>query len=86
METTVAPIDTPLFQQLVDLTVDVLELAPEQVVAEARFAEELGADSLDLVELVEALEEEFGVRIDDEELADIGTVEEAYGLLESKLS
>ena len=85
METTVAPIDTPLFQQLVDLTVDVLELAPEQVVPDARFAEELGADSLDLVELVEAIEAEFAVRIDDAELADVTTVAEAYSLIESKL-
>ncbi len=86
METTVAPIDTPLFRQLVDLTVDVLELAPEQVVADARFAEELGADSLDLVELVEAIEGEFGVRVDDAELADITTVAEAYVLIEAKLA
>ena len=86
METTVAPIDTPLFQQLVDLTVDVLELAPEQVVPEARFAEELGADSLDLVELVEAIEAEFEVRIADDELADITTVGEAYEVVSGKLA
>jgi acyl carrier protein len=86
METTVAPTDTPLFRQLVDLTVDVLELPPEQVVPEARFAEELGADSLDLVELVEAIEAEFGVRIADEELADITTVGEAYEVVSGKLA
>jgi acyl carrier protein len=86
METTVAPTDTPLFRQLIDLTVDVLELPPEQVVPEARFAEELGADSLDLVELVEAIEAEFGVRIADEELADITTVGEAYEVVSGKLA
>ena len=81
-----APTDTPLFRQLIDLTVDVLELPPEQVVPEARFAEELGADSLDLVELLEAIEAEFGVRIADEELADITTVGEAYEVVSGKLA
>ncbi len=78
--------ENPLYVRLRTLTIDVLDLRDDQIVPDARFADDLGADSLDLVELVEALEEEFGVRIDDEELADIGTVEEAYGLLESKLS
>ncbi len=78
--------DSPLYQQLVDLTVDVLELPREQVVPEARFAEELGADSLDLVELVEAIEGAFAVRIDDAELADIETVAEAYSLVSGKLA
>jgi acyl carrier protein len=82
---TATVIETPLFRQLVDLTVDVLELPAEQVVPEARFAEELGADSLDLVELVEAIEAAFGVRIDDTELADVTTVREAYELVSGKL-
>jgi len=77
--------ESPLYQRLHTLTVDVLDLRDEQVAPEARFSDDLGADSLDLVELVEALEEEFGVRIDDEELADITTVGEAYELLAAKL-
>ena len=83
---TATVIETPLFRRLVDLTVDVLELPAEQVVPEARFAEELGADSLDLVELVEAIEATFGVRIDDAELADVTTVGEAYELVSDKLA
>ena len=77
--------ENPLYHRLRELTVDVLDLRDEQVAPEARFADDLGADSLDLVELVEALEEEFGVRIDDEELADISTVGEAHDLLVAKL-
>ena len=77
--------ENPLYHRLRELTVDVLDLRVEQVAPEARFSDDLGADSLDLVELVEALEEEFGVRIDDEELADIGTVGEAHDLLAAKL-
>ena len=78
--------DAALFRQLVDLTADVLELAPESVVPDARFAEELGADSLDLVELVEAIEAAFEVRIDDAELAEITTVGEAYEVVSGKLA
>ena len=86
METTLTVAAAPLYQQLVDLTVEVLELAPELVVPEARFAEELGADSLDLVELVEAIEAAFEVRIGDDELADITTVAEAFEVVSGKLA
>jgi acyl carrier protein len=86
METTLRLTDSPLFRQLRDLTVEVLELPAEQVVPEARFAEELGADSLDLVELVEAIEATFQVRISDDELADITTVGEAFDVLSAKLA
>jgi acyl carrier protein len=79
-------LEEPLRVRLVELTADVLELSPDQVVADARFAEELGADSLDLVELVEAIEETFEVRIADEELAEIRTVGEAFEVVAGKLA
>lgn len=78
--------ETELFERFRTLTADVLDVAAEQVVTDARFAEELGVDSLDLVELVEALEATFGVTIDDEELQDVTTVGEAYALLEGKVT
>lgn len=78
--------ENPIFTRLRKLATDVLDLRDDQVVPEARFADDLGADSLDLVELVEALEEEFEIRIDDDELADIATVGEAFDLLVGKLS
>lgn len=77
--------ENSLYARLSALTIDVLDLRDDQLVPGARFADDLGADSLDLVELIEALEEEFGVRIDDTELGDIGTVGEAYDLLTAKL-
>jgi acyl carrier protein len=77
--------ENPIYTRLRALATDVLDLRAEQVVPEARFADDLGADSLDLVELVEALEEEFEVHIDDDELADIATVGEAFDLLVGKL-
>jgi len=55
-----------------------------KVVPEARFREDLGADSLDLVELIMAFEEEFGGEISDEEAQGIKTVGEAVAYLESQ--
>lgn len=57
-----------------EIIVEQLGVDPEQVVAEASFVDDLGADSLDTVELVMALEEEFGIEIPDEEAEKIGTV------------
>jgi len=54
-----------------------------KVVPEARFREDLGADSLDLVELIMAFEEEFGGQISDEEAQGIKTVGEAVAYLEA---
>jgi acyl carrier protein len=84
METTLLESESPLYQRLRALTVDVLDLDAAQISPESSFADDLGVDSLDLVELVEALETEFDVRIDDAELADITTVGEAYHLLAAK--
>ena len=86
METTLIVTDSSLYQRLQSLTIDVLDLRDDALAPSTHFSDDLGADSLDLVELVEALEQEFGVRIDDDELADIATVGEAYELLSSKLS
>ena len=57
--------------------VDTLGVKPEDVVPEASFVDDLGADSLDTVELVMALEEEFGTEIPDEEAEKITTVQAA---------
>lgn len=59
------------------IIVDLLGVDEEQVVPEARFREELEADSLDLVELIMAFEEEFNGEISDEEAQKITTVGEA---------
>ena len=59
------------------IIVDMLGVKPEDVVPEASFVDDLGADSLDTVELVMALEEEFGTDIPDEEAEKINTVQAA---------
>ena len=59
------------------IIVDMLGVKPEDVVPEASFVDDVGADSLDTVELVMALEEEFGTDIPDEEAEKINTVQAA---------
>jgi len=60
-----------------------LEVDAKQVVPEAKFIEDLGADSLDIVELVMALEEEFGLDIPDEDADKLRTVGDAMNYLKS---
>jgi acyl carrier protein len=61
-----------------------LGVKAEEVVPEASFIDDLGADSLDTVELVMALEEEFGIEIPDEDAEKITTVGEAIKYIEEK--
>ncbi len=68
-----------------DSAVEVLAVDPSQVTPEASFADDLGADSLDLVELVMALEETFDIEVAEDELKDIRTVGEAFELIYAKL-
>lgn len=63
--------------QVRDIVVDLLGVDAEQVVPEARFREDLEADSLDLVELIMAFEEKFGGEISDEDAQTITTVGDA---------
>ncbi len=66
--------------------VDVLSVDADKIVVEASFAEDLDADSLDLVEFVMALEENFDVEIPESDLADVKTVGQAFELVCAKLS
>ncbi|MGH9105615.1 MAG: acyl carrier protein [Acidimicrobiales bacterium] len=73
------------FEAFKQCTVEVLQVEPAKVVPEARFADDLDADSLDLVELVMALEERFGIDVPESELEGVQTVGQAYDLVASKL-
>jgi len=66
--------DKPIDQRVKDIIVEQLGVKPDQVVPSAKFIEDLGADSLDTVELVMALEEEFGIEVPDEQAEKLQTV------------
>lgn len=68
------------------IIVEQLGVKPEEVVSEANFVDDLGADSLDTVELVMALEEEFECEIPDEEAEKIRTVQQAINYINQHLS
>ncbi len=74
-----------IFARFTKCATEVLGVDASRVTREASFADDLEADSLDLVELVMALEEEFDVTIDEEELQGVTTVGQAYDLLNGKL-
>ncbi len=68
-------------QKVIDIIVEQLKVSPEEVTLEASFIEDLGADSLDLVELIMAMEEEFGLEISDEDAEKIQTVQDAVNYI-----
>jgi acyl carrier protein len=74
------------FERVKKIIVDQLGVEEEKVVKEARFREDLEADSLDLVELVMAFEEEFGGSISDEEAQQITSVADIVKFVEEKLT
>jgi acyl carrier protein len=73
------------FDKFKQCAVEVLQVTPDKVTPEASFANDLDADSLDLVELVMALEEQFDITVDESELEGVETVGQAFNLVTSKL-
>ena len=73
-----------IFNRVQKVTVEELSVKSEAVVSEASFTEDLGADSLDVVELVMAFEEEFGIEIPDDEVGNIKTVGNAVSYISGK--
>ena len=64
-------------QEMIDIIVEQLSVEKDKVVPEASFVDDLGADSLDLVELIMAMEEKFDIEIPDEDAEKIVTVQDA---------
>ena len=75
-----------IFERVKKIVADQLEVDPSEVKPEANFANDLGADSLDTVELVMALEEEFDIEIPDEAAEKITTVQACLDFISSKLA
>ena len=74
-----------VFEKVKNLFVEELGIDAEKVTMEAKLEEDLEIDSLGIVEVVMAFEDEFGIEIDDEELTDVATVGQAVNLLHLKL-
>ena len=77
--------DQELFALFKKCAVEVLSVSDDQVTEDAKFGDDLDADSLDLVELVMALEEEFGIEVPEEDLEGIETVGQVFALVTNKL-
>ncbi len=77
--------DRELFERVRKVIVEQLDVREEEVTPDASFTDDLGADSLDLVELVMAFEQEFDVSIAEEEAEQVRTVADAVRLLAEKL-
>ena len=73
------------FEKFKGCAVEVLQVPEDKITKEARFGDDLDADSLDLVELVMALEESFDVTVDETELEGIETIGQAYDLIAAKI-
>jgi acyl carrier protein len=72
------------FDRVKKVVVEQLDVAEDEVTPQASFVDDLGADSLDVVELVMGLEEEFDVEIPDEDAEKITTVQEAVEYIDEK--
>ncbi len=70
-------------ERVKDIVVEQLGVSADQVNPAAKFVDDLGADSLDTVELIMALEEEFGIEIEDEEAEKLQTVDDVIKYIES---
>jgi acyl carrier protein len=75
-----------IFGQVKVILVDTLSVDEDKVTMDARFQEDLETDSLDLVELVMTMEEKFGIKITDEEAAEIKTVGDAVDFVQKRIS
>ena len=78
--------EKPVDQKVKDIIVEQLSVNAEQVTPEAKFIEDLGADSLDIVELVMEFEKEFNIDIPDEDAEKLRTVGDAIAYLEAKVA
>ena len=72
-----------VFDDVKEVVVEQLSVSPDEVKEDSKFVEDLGADSLDVVELVMALEEKFDIEIPDDEAEKIQTVKDVIDYIES---
>ncbi|MCL1858137.1 MAG: acyl carrier protein [Oscillospiraceae bacterium] len=73
-----------MFEQIVEIISKQLKADPEQITPETNIMEDLGADSLDVVELLMAIEETFGVSVPDEDIPGLRTIKDMADYVESR--
>ena len=73
-----------MFEKICDMLVQQLEVNPDTITMDTNIVDDLGADSLDVVELIMALEDEYGVRITDEQATELTTVGAIARFLEAQ--
>lgn len=71
-------------ERVITIIMEQLNLTREECVPEAKFIDDLGADSLDLVELVMAMEDHFGLEISDEDLVKISTIKDVIDYITAR--
>ena len=72
-----------VLEKIKTIVAEQLDVSQEQVVPEASFVDDLGADSLDLTELIMAMEDEFGLEIDDDKAQELRTVQDVISYVEA---
>lgn len=72
------------FDKVKDMLVEKLGIAPEKITLESEIIKDLGADSLDLVEMLLTMEDNFGITVSDEETENIATVQDIVNLIDKK--
>lgn len=77
--------ESSIFEKVKEIVADQLDVPLEKVTLYADFATDLGADSLDTVELVMAIEEEFDIEIPDEDAENISTLEQAVNFIQGRM-
>ena len=74
------------FEKLKKVIADVLNVDPDEITMETTFADDLGADSLDVFQIIMVIEEEFDIEVPPEEAEKISTVEEAVTLIKNAIN
>jgi len=72
-----------VLEKIQGIVAEQLDVSQDQVVPEASFVDDLGADSLDLTELIMAMEDEFGLEIDDDKAQQLRTVQDVISFVEA---
>jgi acyl carrier protein len=86
MTDTKISISEPIVQQVIKVVAEQLNKKEEEITLQAEFVKDLGADSLDVIEFVMAIEESFGIEIPDEDAEKITTVTQAVDFIKKALA